>query len=460
MTTQSSSDAQSASQSASRSDSKSDFQPDSQPDSQPNSPPASGHASALSLADAQALALRVAIPVDASETVPLRGALGRVLATDVHAPFDIPAYDNAAMDGYAFDGAELASAAPDGHVMLAVAGAAFAGRPFDGTVPAHGCIRIMTGAPMPAGCDTVIAQERVSTQADAIRFAARDVPRGANCRRAGEDLARGACALAAGRVLRTADLGLLASFGVASVAVRRRLRVAVFSTGDELREPGEPLAAGSLYDSNRPMLVAMLERLGVEPLDLGIVRDDPAALEAALRDAVAARADAVITSGGVSVGEADFTRDVMARLGDVTFASLALRPGRPLACGTLAPADGDTRPALFFGLPGNPVATAVTFHAIVRPALRAMAGARTPPPALHAALSTHALKKRAGRTEYLRGIATRDVDGTWRVAPAGSQSSASLSGLSAANCFIVLGHDAGNVDAGAPVDVLPFDGLI
>lgn len=208
------------------------------------------------------------------------------------------------------------------------------------------------------------------------------------------------------------------------------------------------------------MLIAMLERLDAEPIDLGIVRDDPAALEAALNDALAAGADAVITSGGVSVGEADFTRDVLARLGNVTFASLALRPGRPLACGTLAPQTAGARSALFFGLPGNPVASAVTFHSIVRPALLTMAGAHVPPPVMIRARSTQALKKRPGRTEYLRGIATRDTDGSWRVAPAGSQSSASLSGLASANCFIVLGHDEGAIDAGATVDILPFDGLI
>ncbi|MBN3791029.1 gephyrin-like molybdotransferase Glp [Burkholderia sp. Ac-20353] len=428
--------------------------------SSPASRPAADDPAPLSLADAQALACGCATPVDACDTVSLRDALDRVLAADVVAPFDIPAYDNSAMDGYAFNGDECAHASPDGEVTLAIAGAAFAGRPFDGTVPARGCIRIMTGAPLPAGCDTVIPQERVTVQDGAMRFAAHDIARGANCRKAGEDLAAGACALAAGRILRPADLGLLASFGIADVAVRRRLRVAVFSTGDELRMPGAPLDRGTLYDSNRAMLVAMLERLNVEPVDLGIVRDDPAALEAALRDAVAAQVDAVITSGGVSVGEADFTRDVMARLGDVTFASLALRPGRPLACGTLAPPSAGARGALFFGLPGNPVASAVTFHAIVRPALLAMAGAHTPPPALYRAFSTQPLKKRPGRAEYLRGIATRAADGHWHVAPAGSQSSASLSGLAAANCFIVLGHDTDAVDAGAPVDILPFDGQI
>ncbi|AOI91638.1 gephyrin-like molybdotransferase Glp [Burkholderia pseudomultivorans] len=414
----------------------------------------------LSLADAQALACRFAVPVDACDTVPLRDALDRVLATDVNAPFDMPAYDNSAMDGYAFDASACPSAPTQREIVLAVAGTAFAGHPFDGAVPAGACIRIMTGAPMPAGCDTVIPQERVRVDGDTIRFAAHDVARGANCRKAGEDLARGACALAAGRILRPSDLGLLASFGVTHVAVRRRVRVAVFSTGDELREPGATLERGTLYDSNRGMLVAMLERRHVDVLDLGIVRDDPAALETALRDAVAAQADAVITSGGVSVGEADFTRDVMARLGDVRFASLALRPGRPLACGTLARPAGAAGHALFFGLPGNPVASAVTFYAIVRPALLTLAGAHVPPPAMYTALSTQALKKRPGRTEYLRGIATRAADGGWQVAPAGSQSSASLSGLAAANCFIVLGHDTAAVDAGAPVDILPLDGLI
>ncbi|MGS0893473.1 molybdopterin molybdotransferase MoeA [Burkholderia stagnalis] len=414
----------------------------------------------LSLADARALACRFAVPVAACDTVSLRDALDRVLAADVNAPFDSPAYDNSAMDGYAFDGAAATRAPSQDDVVLSIAGTAFAGHPFDGSVPAGACIRIMTGAPMPAGCDTVIPQERVRIDGEAIRFAAHEIAPGANCRKAGEDLARGACALAAGRILRPADLGLLASFGMTDVAVRRRLRVAVFSTGDELRAPGAPLDRGTLYDSNRGMLIAMLERLHVDVLDLGIVRDDPVALEAALRHAVAARADAVITSGGVSVGEADFTRDVMAALGDVTFASLALRPGRPLACGTLARAAGDAGHALFFGLPGNPVASAVTFYSIVQPALLTLAGARTPPPALYTACSTQALKKRPGRTEYLRGIATRAADGRWHVAPAGSQSSASLSGLAAANCFIVLGHDTAAVDAGAPVDILPLDGLI
>ncbi|ONF16672.1 molybdopterin molybdotransferase MoeA, partial [Burkholderia pseudomallei] len=354
----------------------------------------------------------------------------------------------------------LAAPAADGVLALAVAGRALAGHPFDGPrIAPHACVRIMTGAQMPAGCDTVIPQEKVDATGDVVRFPAAAVARGEHCRRAGEDLARGARALAAGRVVRAADLGLLASLGIAEVAVRRRVRVAFFSTGDELQTPGEPPREGGLYDSNRATLAGMLARIGVETLDLGIVRDDPAALEGALTTA-AAQADAVITSGGVSVGDADFTRALLATLGDVTFASVAMRPGRPLACGRIRASGREERPALFFGLPGNPVAVAATFIVIVRDALFAMMGAEAQPLPRYPAVCDAPINKRAGRTEYLRGRAARDASGVWRVAPAGSQSSASLKSLSDANCFIVLAHDAARVDAGTTVDILPFDGAI
>ncbi|WP_323118582.1 molybdopterin molybdotransferase MoeA [Burkholderia alba] len=408
---------------------------------------------------ARALARRFAEPVETSERVALRDALGRVLADDVASPLDVPAYDNSAMDGYAFDGVLLTARAESDPLALTVAGQALAGHPFDGAVPAGGCVRIMTGALLPAGTDTVIPLERIALDGDTVRFSSVGVARGDHCRRAGEDLGRGSRVLHAGRIVRAADLGLLASLGIAEVAVRRRLRVAFFSTGDELRTPDEPLGAGGLYDSNRATLYGILTRLNVEPLDLGIVRDDPAALEHALRTA-AARADAIITSGGVSVGDADFTRVLMARLGDVTFASVALRPGRPLACGRIWSGERSARPALLFGLPGNPVAVAVAFHVIVRDALFAMMGAEPQPTPHYPAVCTHALPKRPGRTEYLRGIASRTADGAWQVTPAGSQSSASLAGLAAANCFIVLAHDTARVDAGATVDILPFDGSI
>ncbi len=397
------------------------------------------------------------------ERVALRAALDRVLAADVVSPIDVPAHDNAAMDGYAFDGAVLAQGLANGRapLTLVVAGEARAGHPFERGCRAGECIRIMTGAPMPAGCDTVVPQEFVARTGQNVAFDAEQIARGANCRRAGEDLARGRAALAAGRIVRAADLGLLASLGVAEVAVRRRLRVAFFSTGDELRSVGETLDTGCVYDSNRYTLYSMLTRLNVEVLDLGVVRDKPDAIEAALRSA-AASADVVLTSGGVSVGDADFTARMTATFGDVAFWQLAMRPGRPLAFGRLWPAGrgASERSALFFGLPGNPVAVMVTFYQIVREALVAMSGAITAGPLQFAAASSAPIKKRPGRTEFLRGVATRDAAGKWTVTLTRSQGSGVLSSMSEANCFIVLEHDQADVVAGAPVDVIPFEGLM
>ena len=425
---------------------------------------------ALPVSAAQAIVLQWVTPLAASERVPLRDALARVLAEDVISPIDVPAHDNSAMDGYAFDGAALATAGGSGgsggsgapaRLTLAVRGKAFAGHPYTGDVAAGTCVRIMTGAPMPAGCDTVVPQERVEAQGEAIGFDANAVTRGANARRKGEDLARGGVALAAGRLLRASDIGLLASLGLVEANVRQRLRVAYFSTGDELRSPGEPLDPGSIYDSNRYTLGAMLQRLNVEPIDLGVVRDDPAALAATLKLA-AETADVVLTSGGVSVGEADFTRTQLQTLGDVSFWGLAMRPGRPLAFGRIwsGGRPGAGRAALLFGLPGNPVATMVSFYQIVRPALMAMAGASPQPVPLVPALSDQPIRKRPGRTEFQRGLARRDVSGHWRVTPTGSQSSGALSTMSEANCFIVLSHEAGDLDAGDAVDIMLFDGLV
>jgi molybdopterin molybdotransferase len=414
--------------------------------------------------------IRAAIePVSTIERVTLRAALGRVLAENVVSPIDVPAHDNAAMDGYAFDGAALPAAlAPASGMVregaaltLAVAGEARAGHPFGQPCSAAQCVRIMTGAPMPAGCDTVVPQEYVTRTGSNVTFDPQQIERGANCRRAGEDLARGRTALAAGRIVRASDLGLLASLGVAEVAVRRRVRVAFFSTGDELRSVGEPLDAGCVYDSNRYTLHAMLARMNIEALDLGVVRDEPEALEAALRDA-AACADVVLTSGGVSVGDADFTARMTATFGDVRFWQLAMRPGRPLAFGRLWPGErGSNRgSALFFGLPGNPVAVMVTFYQFVRDALLALSGADAPAPLQFAAEISVPIKKRPGRTEFLRAIAARGPTGQWSVAPTRTQGSGVLSSMSEANCFIVLAHEQGDVSAGASVEIMPFDGLI
>jgi molybdopterin molybdotransferase len=413
---------------------------------------------ALPVAAAQAIVRQWATPVAAIERVALRDALDRVLAEDVISPIDVPAHDNSAMDGYAFDGAALASR---GTLTLKIAGEAFAGHPFAGAAAAGECVRIMTGASMPAGCDTVVPQEFVTRVEPNIAFDTQRLERGANRRRAGEDLAKGHPALRAGRIVRASDLGMLASLGLGEVPVRRRLRVAFFSTGDELRSIGEPLEPGCVYDSNRYTLVAMLRRLNVDALDLGVIRDEPAALATALRTA-AESADVVLSSGGVSVGEADFTKQMLQEHGDVAFWNLAMRPGRPLAFGRVWSGERASvgRPALFFGLPGNPVAVMVTFYQIVREALCAMSGATQQPPVQIAALSTQPIRKRAGRTEYQRGIAARDAGGRWHVAPTRSQSSGALSSMSEANCFIVLAHEQGDIDAGDPVDIMPFDGLI
>ena len=404
---------------------------------------------ALPVAQAQEFIARLVPRLQAVESVALRSSLGRVLARDIVALANVPAHDNSAMDGYALRGSELAA---EGETRLRVAGTGMAGQAFSGDVPAGQCVRIMTGAVMPAGLDTVVPQEFTQADGDAIRFAAGVVRLGDNRRLAGEDLALGSAALAAGRVLQPADLGLLASLGQAEVPVYRRLRVAFFSTGDELRSIGEPLDEGCVYDSNRYTIWAMLQRLGCDVIDLGVVRDQPEALRAAFRQA-AASADAVITSGGVSVGEADHTKAVMAELGDVLFWRIAMRPGRPMAIGRIDD-------AILFGLPGNPVAVMVTFYAFVRNALLTMSGAADAEmPTLRAACSAP-LRKKPGRTEYQRGIVSRGTDGRWQVAITGSQGSGILSSMSVANGMVVLHHAQGNVAAGDEVDVIPFDGLV
>jgi molybdopterin molybdotransferase len=387
------------------------------------------------------------------ESLALRAALGRVLAEDIVSTIDVPAQDNSAMDGYALRADDLAAS---GDTLLRVAGSGFAGGGIVGTVAPGECVRIMTGATMPAGLDTVVPQEFVRVDGDRIAIAAGVVRRGDNRRFAGEDLARGEVALEAGRLMRPADIGILASLGRAEVPVRRRLRVAFFSTGDELRSIGEPLAPGSVYDSNRYTLWAMLRRLDVEIVDLGVVRDEPAALDAAFR-AAAAAADAVITTGGASVGEADHTRAVLASVGEAVFWRIAMRPGRPMALGRIV-SGGKT--VIAFGLPGNPVAVMVTFYALVRDALLAMAGATVTPPILLRAAAVDAVRKKPGRTEYQRGFVEVSADGSLQVRVSGAQGSGILRSMSQANGLVVLGHDQGNVAPGDLVEVLMFDGLV
>lgn len=416
-------------------------------------------AEGLSVDSAQAMLADAVVPVGEIEQLPVQQALGRVLASDIVSPISVPAHDNSAMDGYALRGADLAAG---GSIRLQVVDTVLAGRPGTVAVSSSQCARIMTGAVMPAGCDSVLPQELVAqlvqqAGASEIVFDASAIKPGANRRFKGEDLMAGQPALRAGKLLGPAELGLVASLGIASVAVRRRLRVAFFSTGDELRPPGEPLVPGAIYDSNRYTLMGMLERLGCELLDMGMVRDHPDALEAALRQACV-QADVIITSGGVSSGAADFTREVLARLGQVAFWQLNMRPGRPMAFGTIA-ANGHS--ALLLGLPGNPVAVMSTFYFLARPTLLRMMGADGAASALPQLRvpAQAAIRKKRGRTEYQRGIVSVDASGRQQVRVTGAQGSGILRSMSEANCMIVLPEAQGNVAAGELVDIVLFHGL-
>lgn len=392
---------------------------------------------------------RLVAPVEDTERVGVFDALGRVLAEDLVSPISVPPHDNSAMDGFAFDGAQLAQ----GALQLEVVGTALAGKAWQGEVRSGQCVKIMTGAIMPAGLDTVVPQEFTKTLADGrIEVPAGLLQPGDNRRHKGEDLMEGRPAMHAGERLGPAACGLVASLGIAEVTVRRRLRVAYFSTGDEILSLGEAPREGAVYDSNRYTVHGLLTRLGCEVIDLGVVRDEPAKLEQAFRDA-AARADAIITSGGVSVGEADFTKAMMKKLGDVAFWKIAMRPGRPMALGRIGE-------SVLFGLPGNPVAVMVTFLAFVRPALLRMMGARVTAPVYLKAKSVEAMRKKPGRTEYQRGTVVRTADGTLEVRTTGNQGSGVLSSMVQANGLIVLHHGQGNVAPGELVDVMMFEGAI
>ncbi len=388
-------------------------------------------------------------PVTATERVHVRAALGRVLAADVISPLDVPAHDNSAMDGYAVRFTDLKS---DGDVTLAVIGTAFAGAPFSDTVKPGEAVRIMTGGVMPQGADTIVMQEHVKAEGKRVTVG-RGHRQGQNLRRAGEDLQAGAAALTRGKRLRPAEIGLIASLGIPEVDVYRKLRVAFFSTGDELVSVGTTPKEGQIYDSNRYTIYGMLERLGCEALDMGVVRDDPQRLEEAFGEATAA-ADVVITSGGVSVGEADFVKDLLQKLGEVVFWKIAMKPGRPLAYGRIGHAH-------FFGLPGNPVSVMVTFYEFVRDALLKLSG-QDPVEALPTfkVPCTSALKKAPGRTEFQRGILARGADGQWSVAVTGEQGSGILRSMSEANCFIILPTDQGNVTPGTLVEVQVMEGVV
>jgi molybdopterin molybdotransferase len=445
---------------------------------------------------------RLVTPVQDVLELPLFEALGRVLAEDVISPFDVPPHDNSAMDGYAFSGKELAptlvasrtalppegaelawggpalrSLAPDAALDLQVVGTALAGKAWQGSVLPGQCVKIMTGAVMPAGLDTVVPQEFVkldqSGETALITIPAGLLSTGDNRRLRGEDLMQGKAALHKGELLTPARLGLAASLGLKTLKTWRPLRVAYFSTGDEILSLGEAPREGAVYDSNRYTVFGMLSRLGCQVIDMGVVRDDPALLEAAFTEA-ATQADAIITSGGVSVGEADYTKAMMKKLGDVAFWRIAMRPGRPMAVGRISSmklascadntgADSyqnESKGAVLFGLPGNPVAVMVTFLAFVRPALLQMMGARPEPEVLLKARSLEVIRKKPGRTEYQRGRVSTAPDGSLQVKTTGSQGSGVLRSMAEANGLIVLHHGQGNVAVGDEVDVMMFDGAI
>ena len=419
-------------------------------------------AAALQGYDPQALAAtsvnqflaRLVSPVSETEAVGVFDALGRVLAEDVVSPISVPPHDNSAMDGFAFDGAQLV---PGQALTLQLAeGTAWAGKAWSGVAAPDGCVKIMTGAIMPAGMDTVVPLEFVRVDGGQLTVPADAVRRGDNRRLLGEDLMAGRPALARGQTLGPAALGLIASLGLPTVRVFRRLKVAYFSTGDEILSLGEAPREGAVYDSNRYTVFGLLTRMGVEVIDMGVVRDEPVALETAFRQA-AREADAIITSGGVSMGEADHTKAMMKQLGDVAFWRIAMRPGRPMAVGKIMESG---KSAVLFGLPGNPVAVMVTFLAFVRPALQRMMGSTVTEPVLLRAHSAEALRKKPGRTEYQRGIVTREADGRLSVRTTGNQGSGVLRSMVEANGLIVLHHGQGNVALGDEVDVMMFDGVI
>jgi molybdopterin molybdotransferase len=393
-------------------------------------------------------------------TVSLDQAINRILAEDVLSPIDVPSADNSAMDGFAFNGKCLEINSLD--ITLAIVGTAFAGKPYEGKVSDGECLKIMTGALMPSGCDTVIPQElTTSDNPELITFKQNQLKAGENRRLRGEDLQKGRPAIAAGRLLRPSDLGLAASLGIASLKVKRKLRVAILSSGDELRSLDQPLESGCIYDSNRYSLTGLLNRLNLEIIDCGIVRDDPASLKKAFIEA-SSKADVLISSGGVSVGEADFTKQIMQELGDVGFWKIAMRPGRPMAFGTLKPVPGQSsaKRTLFFGLPGNPVAVMVTFYQFVRSALLQLNGASQTEVPLSQAISEAPIRKKPGRTEFQRAILGRNAEGRPTVKLTGSQGAGILRSMSEASCFIILHHDQGNIAAGDWVDVALFDGLL
>lgn len=378
-------------------------------------------------------------------------ALGFILAEDIKSPLNVPGFNNSAMDGYALNQADLLNCSVDNPITLKLVGRSFAGAPYTGTLASGCCIRIMTGAVMPDCADTVVMQERTEANAELITF--KLLPKlGDNVRRAGEDLKKNQIVLQSGHQLTVRDIPLIASLGLAEIAVYRKLKVAVLSSGDELKNLGEKLKEGDIYDSNRYSIIALLSRLNVDIIDFGIIKDDLNLIREAVKSADL-QADVVITSGGVSVGEADFIKDVLTELGSIGFWKLAIKPGKPFAFGKL-------KNSVFFGLPGNPVSAMVTLYQLAVPTMRKMSGLNTKPTIRFNATTVDKLKKTAGRTDFQRANYSVNENGTFSVSITGSQGSGIFSSMSQSNCFIVLEQDRENVEVGETVLIEPYSTLM
>jgi molybdopterin molybdotransferase len=386
-------------------------------------------------------------PIQATLQLPLAEAIGYVLAEDILSPIFVPPFDNSAMDGYAIRLADLA----DNNVMP-LAGKSFAGQPFDGEWPAGSCVRIMTGAKIPNGCDAVIMQENTEVTDQGIQFNQTDVKPQNNIRPTGDDIKQGDIVLSKGARLTSRDIPMIATLGVSHVTVVRKPRVAFFSTGDELRPLGETLTEGQIYDSNRYGIKPLIENFGCEAIDLGIIPDCPETLKATFEKAQTL-ADVVVTSGGVSVGEADYTKDILEQLGQIGFWKLAIKPGKPFAFGKLST-------AWFCGLPGNPVSAVLTMYVLVQPLLAKLAGhTEWKAPESIPATTRSPFKKAPGRTDYQRGIYTIE-DGKFVVETTGNQSSGAFRSMSLANCFVVLERERGSVEVGETVNIQLFNSTL
>ncbi len=402
----------------------------------------------LSLNEALEQMLRQLPSPLATEVLPLNQAAERICGEDIFSPINVPAFDNSAMDGYAVRLADLTSEEP-----LEIIGKAFAGVPFQGNWQHRSVVRIMTGAMIPKGTEAIIMQENAKVHTDG-RVSFNKLPKlGENIRRAGEDIKKGMLVLPAGSKLTSVTLPLLASLGLAQIKVFPKLKVAVIATGDELVSVGQPLAEGQIYDINSFSLTLMLKKLGCEVIDFGIIPDDEVLFEQSFKQAQA-QADLIITSGGVSVGEADFTKTILERLGTINFWKIALKPGKPFAFGKL----GKT---WFCGLPGNPVSALVTFYQLVQPAIAKLTGWHTwqLPPSLPA-ITRVALKKRAGRLEFQRGFYQVNENGEIIVENVGVQNSNLFSAFMKSNCFIVLEEERGNVEIGEHITIQPFNEIL